>query len=233
MNRTNYEGCTSCVDFCMREWGMDEQSPRIQTCVRKVLNELEPAALLYLKDPRFEVVVLPELGTSIWAHFAVRIASHGLIALNQKKVFRGERLITVLAACRDMSAEYDNLTEREREEIQESLRFDLSKRLLAQGMRLNPRTRVLLTFCTATCESTPVKVLQDQIRDHIGHVLLYLRDPKARNECQDAMREWRKSVLKPVVARRPVRSRQAAKRPGEKTRWKQHGAPSPAAKSGS
>jgi hypothetical protein len=204
----------------MREWGMDEQSLRIQTCVCKVLNELEPAALLYLKDPRFEVVVLPELGTSIWAHFAVRIASHGLIALNQKKVFRGERLITALVACRDMSAEYDNLTDREREEIQELLRFDLSKRLLAQGMRLNPRTRVLLAFCTATCESTPVKVLQDQIRDHIGHVLLYLRDPKARNGCPEAMREWRKYVLVPetkkaAAARRArlKRSKAASRRP--------------------
>jgi hypothetical protein len=28
------------------------------------------------------------------------------------------------------------------------------------------------------------------LRDHLGHVLLYLREPRAKNECEAAMREW-------------------------------------------
>jgi hypothetical protein len=57
-------------------------------------------------------------------------------------------------------------------------------------------------------------------------IALGMRPTKARNGCVDAMREWRKCVLRPEE--RP----QAARVPGEKKRGK-HGAPTSAAKSGS
>jgi hypothetical protein len=42
------------VDFRMNEWGC------VQSSVRRVLNELDAEPLLALKDPRFEVMILPE-----------------------------------------------------------------------------------------------------------------------------------------------------------------------------
>ena len=132
------------VDFRMHEWRMGEQSHRLQTCVRKALRELCPEALLFLKDPRFEVMVLPEADFSVWAYFPVH---------------RG--------------------------------------RLLAQKFKPKPRTRVLLVFSAADFEKEPEKQFKVHLRDHLGHVLLYLRDPKARNTCADAQREWRKFVQKP------------------------------------
>jgi hypothetical protein len=49
-------------------------------------------------------------------------------------------------------------------------------------VKLKPMARVLLVI-----GHDPV---ERHIRDHIGHVLLYLRSPRASNECGDAMREW-------------------------------------------
>src|ERR1039457_3446524 len=59
------------VDFRMHEWRMGEQSPRIQASVRKVLSELDPEALLSLKDPKLEVVVLPDDEHGVWASFPI------------------------------------------------------------------------------------------------------------------------------------------------------------------
>ena len=37
---------------------------------------------------------------------------------------------------------------------------------------------------------------ENHLRDHsLGHVLLYLRKPRASNECRDALKEWRKVSL--------------------------------------
>jgi hypothetical protein len=44
------------VDFHMQEWRMNEYPTGLQACVRKVLGELSPYALLCLKDPRFDVL---------------------------------------------------------------------------------------------------------------------------------------------------------------------------------
>jgi len=68
------------------------------------------------------------------------------------------------------------------------------RRLIALGMRPKPQTRVLLVFSAHHCEETPMKLLRDQIRDHLGHVLLYLRSPMAPNDCSDAWKEWRRNV---------------------------------------
>ena len=62
------------------------------------------------------------------------------------------------------------------------------RRVAAQTYRPKPATRVLLVF------SESMKQSDDELRDHLGHALLYLRSPKAHNECSDAGREWRAST---------------------------------------
>ena len=138
----------------MNEWRMGEQSRRMQTCLRRVLNELVDEALLTLKDPKLEVMLLPEADFSVWAYFPI----HG-------------------------------------------------NRLIARRLRPKPQTRVLLVLSTAAFGKEPVEMLEDGLRDHFGHVLLYLRSPKARNECADAQREWRSSRSFPFGKNRAGRQR--------------------------
>lgn len=59
------------------------------------------------------------------------------------------------------------------------------------GIQLTPTARVLLLIRVQNDESD--SQFMDHLRDHLGHVLLYLRSPRARNECDDAGREWRDS----------------------------------------
>jgi hypothetical protein len=68
---------------------------------------------------------------------------------------------------------------------------------------LRPATRVLLVigsrlfrkrkhvFIDKIAGETWTHGAPDLLRDHLGHALLYLRKPKARNECADAWREWK------------------------------------------
>jgi hypothetical protein len=133
------------VDVRMKEWGMDEQARRIQTSVRRVLSELDAEALLSLKDPRLEVVVMPDVGLpgaelSVWASFPVH-----------------------------------------------------RRRIISRELGPKPQTRVLLVFYPPSIKKHPRGFFEDYLRDALGHVLLYLRSPRAHNGCPDAMREWRRS----------------------------------------
>jgi hypothetical protein len=76
-------------------------------------------------------------------------------------------------------------------------------RLIARRLQPKPQTRVLLVLSAADFAKEPARTLEDYLRDHLGHVLLYLRSPKARNECRDAMQEWRSSK-RGVILRRAV-----------------------------
>jgi hypothetical protein len=58
-------------------------------------------------------------------------------------------------------------------------------------IELRPTARVLLVICETLIEQQPARLTDAQLRDHLGHTLLYLRSPKSRNECADASREWR------------------------------------------
>jgi hypothetical protein len=81
-------------------------------------------------------------------------------------------------------------------DIQEAMRWYLHKQLIAEGVRLRSRTRVLLVFSATGFEKSKRKFFEDCLRDHIGHVLLYLRSPRARSCCQDAIKEWRHSTCR-------------------------------------
>lgn len=65
-----------------------------------------------------------------------------------------------------------------------------SRRHAAKEYRPRPQTRVLLVIAVETFKRTTGAFFADCLRDALGHALLYLRSPKARNECKDAMREW-------------------------------------------
>lgn len=133
------------VDFRMQEWGMGEQSGRMQTCVHRVLKELQVTALIMLKDQRFEVLVLP----NSWGQG---------FCYPYFPIYPQRRIV---------------------------------KHVTSLGMPPKPETRVLLILTSPAFETEPMKFLADCLRDALGHVLLYLRSPKASNHCPDAMKEWR------------------------------------------
>ena len=64
------------------------------------------------------------------------------------------------------------------------------------ALQLHPTTRVLLVISEKHVEQQSAKKTNAELRDHLGHVLLYLRSPKERNECEDAMNEWQESACK-------------------------------------
>jgi hypothetical protein len=132
----------------MQEWRMGKASDRIRASVRRVLEELECEALLFLRgEPKLEVMVRPKANFNVWAYFPV-----------------------------------------------------YKKRWIAQQCEPKPSTRVLLLFGEEQCEEEGAEALEDHLRDHLGHTLLYLRSPKAPNNCPDAQKEWRSSVRRKTRA---------------------------------
>jgi hypothetical protein len=71
------------------------------------------------------------------------------------------------------------------------------RRLVFKHLQPKPQTRVLLVLSTAYPEQ-PATTFEGHLRDHLGHVLLYLRLPKAWNDCDNAWKEWR-SHVEPMV----------------------------------
>jgi hypothetical protein len=58
------------------------------------------------------------------------------------------------------------------------------------GFSLRHSARVLLVISENLSEEDA-----DQMRDHLGHVLLYLQHPRAKNDCEAALREWSRNLL--------------------------------------
>ena len=129
------------VDCRMQEWGMNDCSPRLQTCVRKVLGELSADGLLTLKDSKLEVTAQPEADHSVWAYFPIH-----------------------------------------------------RNRIGSRKLEPRPGTRVMLVLGEGHFERDISKTLEEYLRNHLGHVLLYLREPRANNDCVAAMKEWRRSA---------------------------------------
>ena len=59
------------------------------------------------------------------------------------------------------------------------------RRLAEDGFSLRADTRVLLVISEKLSDEDA-----EYMRDHIGHVLLYLQRPRAKNDCEAASREW-------------------------------------------
>lgn len=56
--------------------------------------------------------------------------------------------------------------------------------------RVKATTRIILVIGSATVQIRSVDQTLVELRHHIGHVLLYLRAPRAQNECDKADKEW-------------------------------------------
>jgi hypothetical protein len=98
------------------------------------------------------------------------------------------------------------------------------RRLIAQELKPKAQTRVLLVLNGLHFEDYRVAYVMDCFRDALGHVLLYLRSPKAQNECSDAMREWRACAWRPQELEEFARLRRdAAKRSASSRRKKAAG----------
>ncbi|SPF35953.1 hypothetical protein SBA1_1480027 [Candidatus Sulfotelmatobacter kueseliae] len=67
------------------------------------------------------------------------------------------------------------------------------RQLAADGILLRPTTRVLLLISEKHILQQSTQLTDANLRDHLGHVLLYLRHPRASNGCGDALREWEAS----------------------------------------
>jgi hypothetical protein len=59
------------------------------------------------------------------------------------------------------------------------------RQLADEGLSLRTATRVLLVISEKLSEEDA-----DHMRDHLGHVLLYLQHPRTKNDCEAASREW-------------------------------------------
>jgi hypothetical protein len=184
------------VGFRMQEWQLGEQSPRLQASVRKVLSELHPEALLRLKDKRLEVrVAAGSWHHSVWAYFPIwprwtitvqEMAARG-ITFNRE--IAGQIALGV-----GLARAYGNAHAVRQADARERVR--IVRELLPRS-----DTRVLLVF-RGDFESESAKTFEDHLRDHLGHVLLYLREPKANNDCAAATKEWRRCVRAPNKAPR-------------------------------
>jgi len=67
------------------------------------------------------------------------------------------------------------------------------RRKIAKFVEVKPDTRVLLVIFEPDVGRLPQEETLNKLRHHIGHVLRYLRDPKSKNDCSDAVMEWKKS----------------------------------------
>jgi hypothetical protein len=67
------------------------------------------------------------------------------------------------------------------------------RRWIARQVRLKRATRILIVLSETVIANQPLRETRDELRDHLGHTLLYLRNPRAPNECEDARREWDRS----------------------------------------
>ena len=67
-------------------------------------------------------------------------------------------------------------------------------RIVSRKLEPRPGTRVMLVLGEGHFERDISKALEEYLRNHLGHVLLYLREPRANNDCAAAMKEWRRSA---------------------------------------
>jgi hypothetical protein len=83
------------------------------------------------------------------------------------------------------------------------------RKAIALGLAPKAETRILLLFTAPDIETQSLRFLEGCLRDALGHVLLYLRSPKAWNGCSEAMKEWHRMTEARRLAEleRPARRR--------------------------
>lgn len=68
------------------------------------------------------------------------------------------------------------------------------RRWTTKWIEVRRTTRVLLLLSQPDIEAISKEEAKDQLRHHLGHALLYLREPKAKNECAAANDEWERGT---------------------------------------
>jgi len=68
------------------------------------------------------------------------------------------------------------------------------RRKIARHVDVRPETRVLLVFCEPDVRSQSKEYIMNKLRHHLGHVFLYLRNPKSTHDCPAAEEEWKRCI---------------------------------------
>jgi hypothetical protein len=70
-------------------------------------------------------------------------------------------------------------------------------RRIARHVDLRTETRVLLVFYQPDVRSHSEEDMMKKLRHHLGHVFLYLQNPRAKNDCTAAEEEWKRCTQNP------------------------------------
>jgi hypothetical protein len=65
---------------------------------------------------------------------------------------------------------------------------------ITEQIEVRPATEVLLVLSQPDIELLTVEEVTKHLKHELGHALLYLRDPKAQNDCAAAGQEWERST---------------------------------------
>lgn len=66
------------------------------------------------------------------------------------------------------------------------------RRRIARHVDLRPETRVLLVFYQPDVRTQSKEYLLNKLHHHLGHVFLWLRDSKLKQDCLAAEEEWKR-----------------------------------------
>ena len=69
------------------------------------------------------------------------------------------------------------------------------RRRIARHVDLRPETRVLLVFYQPDMRSHSKEYMMNKLRHHLGHVFLYLRNSKSKEDCPAAEEEWKRCTF--------------------------------------
>ena len=157
--------------------------PRVVWCLRRVLSELSCTALLVLRDKRLQFAFLEdrgEFGLRLGGQRVKRaLAKQGLAPLQRDWVLAQPQSGGVLVGVWAYFPMHRNR------------QFTTTATRISEVIDVRYTTRVLLVLSGKVISSRARSETMAELRDHLGHTLLYLSHPRARNDCPDAMREWR------------------------------------------
>jgi hypothetical protein len=162
------------VQSLIEEWGLAQGNAVVRRLVSRVLSELTPGVQLLLRrEPRLQVTVSDAAFHDVWAYFPLR---------PERRLVNRERLEESLGDA--------GLDHEARKRLRST--FD-SMPSIGEIVDIRPGASVLLLMNGDQFRSEQESDALDHLRDHLGHTLLYLRSPRAANECTDATREWEES----------------------------------------
>ena len=156
-------------------------APTALRCLRRALSELSCSALLILRDKRLQFAFLEDRGELRLGGQRVKheLARQGLSPLQRAWLLAqphpGGVLVSVWAYF----------------PMHRNRQFTTSATRISEVIDVRDTTRVLLVFSEQYISRQPRSKTIAELRCHLGHTFLYLRQPRAQNDCPDAMREWR------------------------------------------